>query len=54
MMEAVSTSETTINFYETARRNIPEDSPSVGVFADIRASNKVRDILQEMSITRRL
>jgi hypothetical protein len=27
MMEAVGTSETSINFYETARRNIQEDSP---------------------------
>jgi hypothetical protein len=26
MMEAVSTSETSMNFYETARRNIPEDN----------------------------
>jgi hypothetical protein len=26
MMEAVSTSETSVNFYETSRRNIPEDS----------------------------
>jgi hypothetical protein len=25
MMEAVSTSETSVNFYETTRRNIPED-----------------------------
>jgi hypothetical protein len=25
MMEAVSTSETSVNFYETKRRNIPED-----------------------------
>jgi hypothetical protein len=25
MMAAVSTSETSINFYETTRRNIPED-----------------------------
>jgi hypothetical protein len=25
--EAVSTSETSINFYETARRNVPEDYP---------------------------
>jgi hypothetical protein len=25
-MEAVSTSETSVNFYETTRRNIPEDS----------------------------
>jgi hypothetical protein len=25
MMEAISTSETSINFYETTRRNIPED-----------------------------
>jgi hypothetical protein len=25
-MEAVSTSETSVNFYLTARRNIPEDS----------------------------
>jgi hypothetical protein len=26
MMEAVSTSETLVNFYETTRRNIPKDS----------------------------
>jgi hypothetical protein len=26
MMEAVSTSETPVNFYETTRRNIPEDN----------------------------
>jgi hypothetical protein len=26
IMEAVSTSETSVNFYQTARRNIPEDS----------------------------
>jgi hypothetical protein len=26
MMEAVSISETSVNFYETTRRNIPEDS----------------------------
>jgi hypothetical protein len=26
MMDAVSTSEKSVNFYETARRNIPEDS----------------------------
>jgi hypothetical protein len=26
MMEAVSISETSVNFYETARRNIPENS----------------------------
>jgi hypothetical protein len=26
MMEAVSTSETSAKFYETTRRNIPEDS----------------------------
>jgi hypothetical protein len=26
MMEAISTSETWVNFYQTARRNIPEDS----------------------------
>jgi hypothetical protein len=26
MMEAVITSETSVNFYETTRRNIPEDS----------------------------
>jgi hypothetical protein len=26
MMEAVSTSETSVNFYETTRRNILEDS----------------------------
>jgi hypothetical protein len=26
MMEAASTSETLVNFYQTTRRNIPEDS----------------------------
>jgi hypothetical protein len=26
MMEVVSTSETSVNFYDTTRRNIPEDS----------------------------
>jgi hypothetical protein len=26
MMEAVNTSETSANFYQTARRNIPQDS----------------------------
>jgi hypothetical protein len=26
MMAAVSTSETSINFYQTTRRNVPEDS----------------------------
>jgi hypothetical protein len=26
MMEAGSTSETSVNFYQTTRRNIPEDS----------------------------
>jgi hypothetical protein len=26
MMEAVSTSEMSVNFYQTTRRNIPEDS----------------------------
>jgi hypothetical protein len=26
MMEAVSTYETSVNFYQTTRRNIPEDS----------------------------
>jgi hypothetical protein len=26
MMEAVSTSEMSVNFYETMQRNIPEDS----------------------------
>jgi hypothetical protein len=26
MMEALRTSETSVNFYETTRRNIPEDS----------------------------
>jgi hypothetical protein len=26
MMEGVTTSETSVNFYETIRRNIPEDS----------------------------
>jgi hypothetical protein len=26
MMKAISTSETSVNFYRTTRRNIPEDS----------------------------
>jgi hypothetical protein len=26
MMKAASTSETSVNFYQTTRRNIPEDS----------------------------
>jgi hypothetical protein len=26
MMETVSTSETSVNYYQTTRRNIPEDS----------------------------
>jgi hypothetical protein len=26
MMDAASTSETSVNFYQTTRRNIPEDS----------------------------
>jgi hypothetical protein len=26
MMEAAGTSETSVNFYQTTRRNIPEDS----------------------------
>jgi hypothetical protein len=30
MMEAVSTSETSVNFYEITRRNIPEDSHIYG------------------------
>jgi hypothetical protein len=30
MMEAVSTSETSVSFYETTRRNIPEDKSSSG------------------------
>jgi hypothetical protein len=28
MMEAASTFETSVNFYQTTRRNNPEDSPS--------------------------
>jgi hypothetical protein len=27
MMEAAGTSETSVNFYQTTRRNTPEDSP---------------------------
>jgi hypothetical protein len=26
MMETASTSETSVNYYQTARRNVPEDS----------------------------
>jgi hypothetical protein len=32
MMEAVSTSETSVNFYQTTRSNIPEDSHKVPLF----------------------
>jgi hypothetical protein len=31
MMKAASTSETSVNFYQTTRRNIPEDSHLKGV-----------------------
>jgi hypothetical protein len=36
MMEAVSTSETLTNFYDTTRRNIPED---IFIPAAVRTSN---------------
>jgi hypothetical protein len=32
MMEAVSISETSVNFYQTTRRNIPEDSHLQGIY----------------------
>jgi hypothetical protein len=32
MMEAASTSETTVNFYQTTRRNNPEDSRLQEIF----------------------
>jgi hypothetical protein len=32
MMEAESTSETSVNFYQTTQRNIPQDSNLHGVF----------------------
>jgi hypothetical protein len=37
MMEAASTSETSVNFYQTTRRNIPEDS-----HLHIRRSEKLK------------
>jgi hypothetical protein len=36
MTEAVSTSETSVNFYETTRRNIPEDIRHTGRGEDIK------------------
>jgi hypothetical protein len=35
MMEAVNTSETSVNFYQTTRRNIPEDGFQVLTAAGI-------------------
>jgi hypothetical protein len=35
MIDVVSTSETSINFYQTARRNIPESSSKFGQFLQI-------------------
>jgi hypothetical protein len=32
MMEAASTSETSVNFYQTTRRNNPEDSHLLGLY----------------------
>jgi hypothetical protein len=34
MMEAASPSETSVNFYQTTRRNIPEESPSNAIKFD--------------------
>jgi hypothetical protein len=41
MMEAVSTSETSFNFYETTRRKIPED-----IF--VRAAVKTRSLTNKI------
>jgi hypothetical protein len=38
MMEAVSNSETSVNFYEITRRNIPDDSYLLG-FSDNTCNN---------------
>jgi hypothetical protein len=34
MMEEVSTSETSLDFYQTTRRNIPEDSQLHSIVSD--------------------
>jgi hypothetical protein len=40
VMEAVSTSETSVTFYETTRRNIPEDSHLTnGFFVILRVNS---------------
>jgi hypothetical protein len=38
MMEAVSTSDTSVNFYQTTQRNIPEDS-HLFIFAAVKTLN---------------
>jgi hypothetical protein len=43
MMEAVSTSETSVNFYQTTRRNIPEDS--IFVLAVVKTWNLTEEWL---------
>jgi hypothetical protein len=42
MMEAVSTSETSVNFYQTTWRNIPEDSHLYTRSSENLKSHKVR------------
>jgi hypothetical protein len=52
MMEAASTSETSENFYRTARRNIPEDSNlHGGLLFNYRSAINRKAILQLIPIT---
>jgi hypothetical protein len=44
MMEAISISETPVNFYQTTRRNIPEDSHLLAAGSSVTQDNKERRI----------
>jgi hypothetical protein len=46
MMEAASTSERSINFYQTTQGNIPEDSRSI--LANVRTSQDVKIIRNDL------
>jgi hypothetical protein len=45
MMEAVSTSETSVNFYQTARRNSPEDSYVLNLIAVKLSSSRLAAVI---------
>jgi hypothetical protein len=52
MMESVTTSETSVNFYQTKRRNIPEDSHmnSKSMLAIIMHINGCLKLLNDVAI----